>query len=91
MKNLSSSELKTGFAKLEDNAFWQIYRERLQGEFDRVQQTLISNASAEADTIRVCASLMSAFQTALDLPQRIVEQVETDEELKGPSDGKNEE
>ena len=78
----SSGELKTGFAELDKNPFWQIYKVQLQDEFDRVQTTLISNASAEADTIRVCASLMSAFQTALNLPQRIIERAEADEELK---------
>ena len=82
MAELKSTELAKGFEKLKDNFFWQNYRDRLQAEYDRVELALISNASAEADKLRVCAALMSAFQTALDIPDRMVREAEVEEEVE---------
>ena len=81
-KDIKSEELSKGFEKLKENFFWQTYRSRLQDEYERVELALISNASAEADQLRVCASLMSAFRTALELPDRMIEEAQTQEEIE---------
>jgi hypothetical protein len=43
---------------------------------------LISNATADADHLRVCAALMSAFRTVLDLPTKMVGDAQAEEELE---------
>ena len=62
--------------------FWNIYQERILTEFNRVETALISNASADADQLRVCAALMSAFRTVLDLPTKMVGDAQAEEELE---------
>tara|TARA_B100000242_G_scaffold47076_1_gene27996 strand:- start:7630 stop:7899 length:270 start_codon:yes stop_codon:yes gene_type:complete len=81
-KEVKSEELTKGFQRLEKNYFWQTYRSRLEAEYERVELALISNASAEADQLRVCASLMSAFRTALELPERMIQEAQTQEEIE---------
>tara|TARA_R110000824_G_scaffold82479_1_gene206739 strand:+ start:788 stop:1054 length:267 start_codon:yes stop_codon:yes gene_type:complete len=77
----SSKELKSGFDDLLKNAFYILYRDNLVGEFNRVQQALVQNAMSDEKELRVCAALMSAFQTSLNLPDLIVKAAETEEEL----------
>jgi hypothetical protein len=86
-KELKSSELAKGFEKLKDNHFWQKYRERLQDEYGRVELTLISNASADADQLRVCAALMSAFRTAIEMPERMIAEAEAQEDIERLENG----
>lgn len=81
-KEAKSTELASGFEKLSENFFWQAYRSRLQAEYERVELALISNASASADQLRVCASLMSAFRTALDMPEKMISEAQQQEELE---------
>ena len=81
-KQLKSTELSKGLEKLKDNYFWNIYQERILTEFNRVETALISNASADADQLRVCAALMSAFRTVLDLPTKMVGDAQAEEELE---------
>jgi hypothetical protein len=85
----TSEELKTGFTELDKNPFWQIYREELLGEFNRVQQALIQNPMSEEKELRTCTAIMNAFQTALNLPRLMVERVATEEELE-KNDGQSE-
>ena len=80
--SITSSDLQAGLESLKDNIFWQVNQKRLMGEFNRVQTILLSNANAEESQLRVCASLMSAFQTAISMPDRIIQEKKTDEELK---------
>lgn len=80
--SVTSSDLQTGLDTIKDNIFWQVYQKRLMGEFNRVQTILLSNANAEDNQLRVCASLMSAFQTAISMPERLIQEKKTDEELK---------
>tara|TARA_R110001592_G_scaffold41456_3_gene135199 strand:- start:236 stop:508 length:273 start_codon:yes stop_codon:yes gene_type:complete len=81
-KEIKSTELSNGFEKLKDNYFWQLYQDRILTEFNRVETALISNASADADQLRVCAALMSAFRTVLDLPTKMVGDAQAEEELE---------
>lgn len=81
-KQLKSTELSKGFDKLKDNYFWKIYQERILAEFNRVETALISNATADADHLRVCAALMSAFRTVLDLPTNMIGDAQAEEELE---------
>jgi hypothetical protein len=81
-KEVKSEELSKGFEKLKENFFWEAYRSRLQDEYNRVELALISNASADADTLRVCASLMSAFRTAKELPERMIHEAQTQEDIE---------
>lgn len=81
-KEIKSTELSNGFEKLKDNYFWQLYQDRILTEFNRVETALISNASADADQLRVCAALMSAFRTVLDLPTKMIGDAQAEEELE---------
>lgn len=74
--------MSKGFEKLKDNYFWQQYQERILAEFNRVETALMSNATANADQLRVCAALMSAFRTVLDLPTKMVGDAQAEEELE---------
>ena len=85
----TSGELKAGFTELDKNPFWQVYREELLGEFNRLQQSLIQNPMSEEKELRTCTAIMNAFQTALNLPRLMVERVETEEELE-KSNGQSE-
>jgi hypothetical protein len=87
MTEMSSSELRTGFDKLRKDPYFQVYTDALQGEFNRVQTALIQNAMSEEKELRVCTALLNAFQTALNLPDTIVQRVEADEELGEYKDG----
>ena len=85
MPKRTSGELKAGFEKLRKEPFFQIYTESLTGEFNRVLQALMQNANSDEKELRVYASVMSAFQTALNLPDLLIKQAETEEELEiGP-------
>ena len=81
-KGLNSSEIQKGFEKLNDNPFWNMYRERLGQEYQRVENALVTNAGADADQLRVCASLMSAFRTAIHLPTLLVQEANSQEEIE---------
>jgi len=82
VKPLTSSELSKGLDKLKDNYFWKTYQDRILTEFNRVETTLISNATADAEHLRVCVALMSAFRTVLDLPTKMVGDAQAEEELE---------